>query len=49
MNAATASAVRQPRSFTIMKKFAMQGMNSVMVTEATRACTASRRPSRASA
>ena len=35
-NAATARAVRAPRSLTIMKKFAMQGMNSVIVTAATR-------------
>ena len=35
MNAAIARAVFQPRSLTIMKKFAMHGMKSVIVTIAT--------------
>src|SRR5262249_45532466 len=48
-NATTAAAVRQPRSLTIMKTFAMQGTNSVIVTAATSACTASSCPARASA
>ena len=33
-----ATPVFQPRSFRIMKKFAMHGMKSVMVTSATMIC-----------
>ena len=47
MKAATASAVRQPRSFTIIRKLATQGMNRVMATVATSTCTPSSRPSAA--
>src|SRR5262245_64626995 len=46
-NAAMARPVRQPRSFTIIKKFATQGMNSVTVVTATTTWTGSRRPARA--
>ena len=34
-----ATAMRQPRSFTMMKKLATHGTNKVIVTSATTACT----------
>ena len=38
--------VFEPRSFSITRKFAMQGMNSVMTVRATTVCTGLRAPSR---
>src|SRR6266540_6592184 len=48
MNAAIARAVFQPRSLTIMKKFAMHGMKRVIVTMETTICSAESFPWRAS-
>src|SRR6266545_6877018 len=48
MNAAIARAVLQPRSLTIMKKFAMHGMKRVIVTMETTICSAESFPWRAS-
>src|SRR6266542_2513433 len=48
MNAAIATAVFQPRSLTIMKKFAIHGMKSVIVTMETTICSAESFPWRAS-